>query len=96
MALLPVYCRVSVYVASAYRGKGISKMLLRSLIDRAGEMNIHAIIAGISADNEISINLHRSFGFEEVAEFKEVGYKFGRWLNLKFLELLLNNTPKPI
>jgi len=87
---------VSVYVSSSYRGKGISKMLLQSLIDRAGEMNIHAVIAGISADNEISINLHRSFGFEEVANFKEVGYKFGRWLDLKFFELMLNNTPGTI
>jgi phosphinothricin acetyltransferase len=52
-------------------------------------MNIHAMLAGISADNEASINLHRSFGFEEVAHFKEVGYKFDKWLDLKFLELIL-------
>ena len=84
---------VSVYVESSYRGKGISKKLLQVLIDRAGEMNIHAVIAGISADNQVSVNLHRSFGFEEVANFKEVGYKFGRWLDLKFFELMLNNTP---
>jgi len=44
----------------------------------------------------VSINLHRSFGFEEVAHFREVGYKFGRFLDLKFLELLLENTPGPI
>jgi L-amino acid N-acyltransferase len=87
---------VSVYVDSSYRGKGISKMLLQSLIDRAKEINIHAVIAGISADNQISINLHRSFGFDEVANFKEVGYKFGKWLDLKFFELLLNNTQVPI
>jgi len=87
---------VSVYVGSSYRGKGISKRLLQVLIDRAGEMNVHAVIAGISADNQVSINLHRSFGFEEVANFKEVGYKFGRWLDLKFFELMLNNTPGPI
>ncbi len=71
-------------------------MLLQVLIDRAREMNIHAVIAGISADNHVSINLHRSFGFEEVANFKEVGYKFGRWLDLKFFELMLNNTPVAI
>ncbi len=87
---------VSVYVDTLYRGKGISKMLLQILINRAKELNIHAVIAGISADNEISINLHSSFGFKEVAHFKEVGYKFGRWLDLKFLELILNNTPGPI
>ncbi len=84
---------ISVYVAKGFRGKGISKLLLQSLIDRAREMNIHAVLAGISADNEVSLNLHRSFGFVEVADIKEVGYKFGRWLDLKFLELLLVNNP---
>jgi phosphinothricin acetyltransferase len=84
---------VSVYVEKSHRGKGISKMLLQALIDRAKEMNLHAIIAGISADNEISIKLHQSFGFREVANFKEVGYKFGRYLDLKFLELLIDNIP---
>jgi L-amino acid N-acyltransferase YncA len=84
---------ISVYVEASQRGKGISKILLKSLIDHAGEMNIHAVLAGISADNQISINLHRSFGFEEVANLKEVGYKFGRWLDLKFFELILNNKP---
>ena len=59
-------------------------------------MNVHAMLAGISADNEISLNLHRSFGFAEVADLKEVGYKFNRWLDLKFLELLLNNHPAPV
>jgi L-amino acid N-acyltransferase YncA len=83
---------VSVYVDTAFRGKGMSKKLLQSLIDRGAEMNMHAMIAGISADNQISINLHHSFGFAEVAHFKEVGYKFGRWLDLKFFELMLNNT----
>ncbi len=87
---------LSVYVAIGHRGKGISKMLLQALIDRAGEMNIHVMIAGISADNDISIALHQSFDFVEVANFKEVGYKFGRWLDLKFLQLVLPNTPKAI
>jgi L-amino acid N-acyltransferase YncA len=84
---------VSVYVDVAYRGKGISKLLSQALIERAREMNMHAIIAGISADNEVSIKLHQSLGYQEVAHFKQVGYKFGRWLDLKFLELLLPNTP---
>lgn len=87
---------LSLYVEGSYRGKGISKIMLQALVNRAQEMNIHALLAGISADNQISINLHRSFGFAEVAHFKEVGYKFGRWLDLKFLELILNNSPKAI
>lgn len=87
---------LSIYVETSYRGKGVSKIMLQSLIERAQQMNIHALLAGISADNEISINLHRSFGFAEVAHFKEVGYKFGRWLDLKFLELILSNNPKAV
>jgi len=87
---------LSLYVAQNYRGQGVSKIMLQALIARAQEMNIHALLAGISADNQISINLHRSFGFAEVAHFKEVGYKFGRWLDLKFLELILNNSPTAI
>jgi phosphinothricin acetyltransferase len=83
----------SVYVEKSFRGRGISRILVQRLIERAQQLNIHAIIAGITADNTISINLHRSLGFTEVAVFKEVGYKFGRWLDLKFFELLLNNTP---
>jgi L-amino acid N-acyltransferase YncA len=87
---------LSVYVEVSQRGKGISKILLQSLINRAIKMNIHAMLAGISADNEVSINLHRSFGFIEVAHFKEVGYKFDRWLDLKFLELILSNKPQRV
>ena len=79
----------SVYVHHDHYGKGISKLLLQPLIDRAREMNLHAMIAGIDAENEISYKLHQSFGFVEVAHFKEVGFKFNRWLDLKFLELIL-------
>lgn len=87
---------LSVYVEKSHRGKGISKIMLQALIERARKMNMHALLAGITADNEISINLHRSFGFTEVADFKEVGFKYGRWLDVKFLELLLTNTAKDV
>ena len=79
----------SVYVHIDYRGKGISKLLLQPLIDCAREMKLHAMIAGIDAENQVSCQLHYSFGFTEVAHFKEVGFKFGRWLDLKFMELIL-------
>ncbi len=79
----------SVYVAANARGQGIGKLLLAPLIDAAGKLNLHTIIAGIDATNEASLRLHKSFGFEEVAHFKEVGWKFGRWLDLKFLQLIV-------
>jgi phosphinothricin acetyltransferase len=82
----------SVYVASDCRGKGVGKLLMEPLINASRELNIHTIVAGIEAENEISIALHKKFGFIEVAHFKEVGFKFGRWLDLKFLELILTSA----
>lgn len=79
----------SVYVAKKARGKGISKLLMKPLIEAARKLNMHVIVAGIDATNDVSINLHKKFGFEEVAHFKQVGYKFNRWLDLKFLQLTL-------
>ena len=79
----------SVYVASNQRGKGIGKLLLPPLIEAAKQQGIHAIVAGIDATNDVSIRLHKQFGFVEVAHFKEVGYKFDKWMDLKFLELIV-------
>jgi L-amino acid N-acyltransferase YncA len=79
----------SVYVKAGKRGKGIGKLLLQPLIDASKQMGMHTIIAGIVAENETSILLHKQFGFVEVAYFKEVGYKFDRWLDLKFLQLII-------
>ncbi len=79
----------SVYVAASERGKGIGKLLIPPLIEAAKEMKLHTIIAGIDATNESSLRLHRHFGFEEVAHFKQVGWKFDRWLDLKFLQLII-------
>lgn len=79
----------SVYVHAAHRGKGISKLLMQPLIDAAKDMKLHAIVAGIDATNNISIELHKKFGFVEVAHFKEVGSKFDRWLDLVFMERII-------
>jgi L-amino acid N-acyltransferase YncA len=86
----------SVYVAKNKRGKGIGKLLLEPLIDEASRMEFHTMIASIEATNDSSIRLHRRFGFEEVANFKQVGFKFGRWLDLKFLQLLLDGPRQPV
>lgn len=79
----------TVHVAASARGRGVGKLLMTPLIAAARERNIHAIVAGIDAENAVSLHLHRQFGFEEVAHFKQVGFKFGKWLDLKFMELLL-------
>jgi L-amino acid N-acyltransferase YncA len=79
----------SVYVASEHRGKGIGKLLIPPLIEAARNLQLHTIIAGIDGSNEVSLRLHQHFGFKEVAHFREVGFKFNRWLDLKFLQLIL-------
>ncbi|MDB9526374.1 GNAT family N-acetyltransferase [Oscillatoria sp. CS-180] len=76
----------SVYVAPHCRGRGIGKRLLGRLIEEAQMMGLHAIVAGIDADNAVSLKLHEHYGFQEVAHFRQVGYKFDRWLDLKFLQ----------
>ena len=79
----------SVYVAAGQRGRGIGKLLMQPLIEAARQRGLHAMLAGIDADNEASLRLHASFGFVKVAHFKQVGFKFGRWLDVVYLELLL-------
>jgi phosphinothricin acetyltransferase len=79
----------SVYVAADQRGKGIGRLLMIPVIESAREKGKHAIVSGIDASNEASLRLHKSFGFAEVAHFKEVGHKFGQWLDLKFMQLIL-------
>ena len=79
----------SIYVKDGHRGKGIGKLLMQPLIDNAKALKYHTIIAGIDAANDASMALHKQFGFVEVAHFKEVGYKFDRWLDLVFMQLII-------
>jgi phosphinothricin acetyltransferase len=79
----------SVYVAADCRGRGIGKLLMPPLINAACAMGLRAIIAAIDAENTVSLRLHVSFGFERVAHLRQVGYKFDRWLDVVYMELLL-------
>src|SRR5687767_5967157 len=85
----------SVYAAPHVRRSGVGRALMTALLERARQNEYHAVIAGIVADNVASLRLHESLGFVEVAHFREVGYKFGSWLDLKFLELLLDTPRQP-
>jgi phosphinothricin acetyltransferase len=85
----------SVHVHPDYRRRGIAKKLMQEIINFANKNKVHTIIAGIDASNTASIQLHKQLGFEEVAHFKEVGYKFGKWLDLKFFQLILKTSFHP-
>lgn len=79
----------SVYVAPGWRGRGLGRQLLLPLIAQARLSGYRAIIAIIDADNAASIRLHAGLGFERAACLRQVGYKFGRWLDVVYMQLLL-------
>ncbi len=79
----------SVYIHHQHHRKGIGSLLLGELIARARTLGHRAIIAGIDADQAASVALHAKFQFEKVGHLKEVGFKFGRWLDVIYMELLL-------
>ena len=85
----------SVYVHKDARGRGIGRMALVALIEAAEAGRYRTMIAGVVADNAASLALHRSLGFEDVARFREVGFKFGRWLDLCFLQKMLRGPDAP-
>jgi len=79
----------TLHVRADARGRGIGTHLLRGLIGRAHSLGKHVMIAGVDADNAASIRLHERLGFTQAGRLREVGYKFGRWLDLVFLQLAL-------
>ena len=81
----------SVHVRSDQRGRGLGGQLLAALIPRAQALGKHVLVAGIDADNAVSLKLHQRLGFERVAHFRQVGRKFDRWLDLIFMQRLLGN-----
>ncbi|MFZ5836044.1 MAG: GNAT family N-acetyltransferase [Pseudomonadota bacterium] len=80
----------SVHIAAAHRGTGIGHQLMLRLIETAQSAGLHVMIGGIDAENAASIKFHERLGFAPVAHFREVGYKFGRWLYMVFMQRLLS------
>jgi len=85
----------SVYVRKDLHGQGIGRKLMLDLIERARAKGLHAIVAGIGAENTGSIALHARLGFAEYGRMPQVGAKFGRWLDLVLMQLMLNEEARP-
>jgi L-amino acid N-acyltransferase YncA len=81
----------SVYIRHDLHRRGIGRALLKDLIQRARAIGFHSLLGGASADQTASVVLQESLGFRRVAHFKEVGYKFGRRLDVVFMQLMLQD-----
>lgn len=84
----------SVHVHRDQRGQGLGTALVQALLPLAVAMGKHVMIGGIDAANSGSLRMHERLGFERVAHFREVGHKFGRWLDLVFVQRLLDASPR--
>lgn len=80
----------TVYLKKEATKMGIGSLLYAALINQLTDFGFHAVIGGISLPNEASVALHEKFGFEKIAQFKEVGYKFKKWIDVGYWELLIN------
>ena len=86
----------SIYVHKDHRGKGIGLTLMRQLIERAKEQQYHVMVGGIDVTNTGSIALHRSLGFAHAGTIKHAAFKFGKWLDLGFYQLMLETPDRPV
>lgn len=80
----------TVHVHRDRRGSGVGRQLVERLVPLASAQGKHLMIAGVDAENDGSIRFHERLGFVQVARFREVGFKFGRWLDLVFLQRTLS------
>jgi phosphinothricin acetyltransferase len=82
----------SVYIRADQRGNGLGPLLMTALIERARACDKHVMVAAIESGNAASIRLHERLGFVSTGQMPQVGRKFGRWLDLTFMQLIL--TPQ--
>lgn len=85
----------SVYVHGDQRGKGLGPVLMAALIERARHCDKHVMVAAIESGNAASIRLHERLGFSITGQMPQVGVKFGRWLDLTFMQLYLDDNTLP-
>ena len=79
---------ISVYLRIDYTGKGLGKMMYKKLLDQLKALKYHTIMAGIALPNDPSVALHEYFNFKKVGHFCEVGYKFGRRIDVGYWQLI--------
>jgi L-amino acid N-acyltransferase YncA len=85
----------SVYVHTDHRGRGIGKALMHELIAAARQQQYHVLVGGIDIANGVSVAMHERLGFTHAGTIRQAAYKFGRWLDLGFYQLILETPESP-
>jgi L-amino acid N-acyltransferase YncA len=79
----------TVYIEKGRVGRGIGSALYEELLSRLRETSLHAIVGGIALPNEASVRLHERLGFHKIAQFEQIGFKLGRWIDVGYWQLIL-------
>ncbi len=83
---------VSVYVHRDFRGRGIGSQLLEKITEEGRRANNHTVLSRISEGNDISIHLHEKLGYRHIGVMKEVGFKFGKFLDVTLMQLIYGQS----
>jgi phosphinothricin acetyltransferase len=86
---------LSIHVREDHWGRGVGRALMDVLVARARAAGVHVLVAAIDSENEASIRFHERLGFVEVARMPEIGFKFGRWLDLVLVQRMLDSPDQP-
>lgn len=79
----------TVYLDKGATGRGLGTQLYSALITELRTLKLHCVIGGVALPNAASVALHEKLGFEKIAQFKEVGWKFQQWIDVGYWELIL-------
>lgn len=82
----------SIYIDPEHTGLGLGVLLYTALIEQLKTLGVHAVIGGVALPNPASVALHEKMGYKKVAHFKEVGWKFERWIDVGYWELILTSV----
>jgi phosphinothricin acetyltransferase len=80
---------VNVYIHHMHTGKGVAKKLYKELFAILKQQGVHSVIGAVAEVNDAGVVLHSVFGFQKVAHFKETGFKFGKWIDVTYWQLVL-------
>jgi phosphinothricin acetyltransferase len=86
---------VAIYMAASHHGRGLGRRLYEDLFPRVHARGLRTVCAGVALPNPASDALHRALGFEEVGVYRRIGWKDGRWHDVRWWQLQLGDDAPP-